>query len=114
MIKIRLLLFSVLFAVYSYGQITIIGHNKLNNDPVGNTLIRVKEGGGFTKTLTTKPSGDFLIKLAFGKKYSIYFQNPKSPLIYLDVVADNVPEEKYSYKMVHELNIPLYDKNDED
>ncbi|HOZ86358.1 MAG TPA: OmpA family protein [Bacteroidia bacterium] len=114
MIKFQVLLFSMLFAVSSYGQITIIGHNKLNNDPLKNTIILVKEGATVTRTLNTKTSSDFLLKLDFGKKYSVYFQNPKSPVTYLEVDATKVPEDKYSYKMLHEIDIPFYNKEDDD
>ena len=112
--KIRLFLFSLLISLCSYGQITIIGHNKLNNNPITNTYIFVKEKGVITKTLTTGKSADFLIQLDFGKNYRIYFQNPKSTLMFLEVIAENVPEEKHAYKMIHELNVPFFDKTDED
>ncbi|MES2678317.1 MAG: OmpA family protein [Bacteroidota bacterium] len=114
MIKFQVLLSSILFALSSYGQITIIGHNKLNNDPLKNTAIIVKDGTVLTRTLNTKTSNDFLLKLDFGRKYRVYFQNAKSPVTFLEVDATNVPEDKYSYKMVHEIDIPFYNKEDED
>ncbi len=112
--NLRALLFFLLLPVHFYSQITIIGHNRLNNEPIKNTLLLVKENGVVTKTISTKASSDFLIKLDFGKNYRIYFQNPKSPVTYLEVLAGNVPEDRYMYKMVHELNIPFFDRNDDD
>jgi len=112
--KLRLLLFSGLFSLCSYGQITIIGHNKLNNIPITNTSVFVKEKGVITKTLTTGKTSDFMIHLEYGKNYQIFFQNTKSTPMFMEILASDVPEEKRAYKMVHELNVPFYDKTDED
>jgi outer membrane protein OmpA-like peptidoglycan-associated protein len=114
MIKFRALLFFIFLSVSFYSQITIIGHNKLNNEPLKNTVIFVREGSSTTRTLSTKASGDFMLPLEFGKDYRIYFQNAKSPLIFMEVIASNVPEEKRAYKMLHEMNVAFFDKNDED
>lgn len=111
---LRLLLFSGLFSLCSYGQITIIGHNKLNNIPITNTSVFVKEKGVITKTLTTGKTSDFMIHLEYGKNYQVFFQNTKSTPMFMEILASDVPEEKRAYKMVHELNVPFYDKTDED
>lgn len=114
MTKFRALLFLIFLSVSLYSQITIIGHNKLYNEPLKNTVILVKEGSTITRTLSTKASGDFMLPLDFGKDYRIYFQNAKSPLIFMEVIASNVPEEKRNYKMLHEMNVSFFDKNDND
>jgi len=114
MTRLALLFYLVVFAFCTHAQITVIGHNKLNNDPLKNTVILIKEGAVVTRTIDTKTSNDFLLKLDFGKNYRIYFQNRKSPLMFLEVEASNVPEDKHAYKMVHEVDIPFYYKEDED
>jgi outer membrane protein OmpA-like peptidoglycan-associated protein len=86
----------------------------LNNTPIANTNIYVREGSVITRTVSTKNKTEFIVPLDYGKKYQIYFQNPRCPVMYLEVVADNVPEEKQAYRMQYELNIPFVDKNDED
>lgn len=103
-----------LFCFLVKAQVIIIGHNKLNNEPVQNTRIFVKDGDQVIQKLDTKNSTDFNVKLDFGKIYRIYFQNAKSPVMYMEVIANNIPVDKYEYKMVYELNVPFYPKNDED
>lgn len=110
----QLLFFTIFLSLCSYGQITIIGHNKLNNNPITSTSIFIKENGVVTRTLTTGKSSDFMFKLEYGKNYTILFQNPKSSLMYMEVFAADVPEDKWSYKMIHELNVAFFDKTDED
>jgi outer membrane protein OmpA-like peptidoglycan-associated protein len=112
--KIVLFIFQFFICLSLYCQITVIGHDKLNNSHLINTTIIVKEGSVVTKTLHTKASSDFLLKLEFGKNYQVYFENQKCSSMFLTVTADNVPEEKYYYKMVYELDVPFFDKRDED
>lgn len=102
------------FSLLSFGQVTIIGHNKLNNTPIANTTIWVKEKGVTTRTLSTGKSADFLIQLEQGRDYEIFFQNVRSPLMYMEVNAGNIPEDKRPIKMIHELNIAFFDRTDED
>lgn len=109
---ILLLSFFVLKAAFA--QITIIGHNKINNTKIGNTRILVKDGNDVIEKLDTKSSSDFMVKLDFGKIYRIYFQNAESPVMFMEVIANNIPVDKYEYKMVYELNVPFVYKNDED
>lgn len=111
---LQLLLFIIFVSLRSYGQITIIGHNRLNNTPITSTSIFIKENGVVTRTLNTGKSSDFMFKLEYGKNYTILFQNPKSSLMYMEVFAADVPEDKWAYKMIHELNVPFFDKTDED
>jgi outer membrane protein OmpA-like peptidoglycan-associated protein len=112
--KIWLLL--ILFGPWTfvYGQITLIGHNMINNDPIKNTAVWVKDGSVTTQSLNTMGRSDFKIKLDFGKVYKVYFQNAQCPLMHLEIIANNVPKDKYNYMMIHELNVPFVDRTDED
>src|SRR6476661_1561122 len=112
--KTYLLFLAVLFSNYSIGQITLIGHNMINNTPIKFTRILVKQGGVTTKTLDTKAYTDFKLQLDFGKIYTIYFQNSLSPLMFMEVKADDIPSDKYEYRMTYELNVPFANKEDED
>jgi outer membrane protein OmpA-like peptidoglycan-associated protein len=112
--KFVLFFSAILITTNTVGQIIVIGHNKFNNEPVKKTRIVVKENGVVTRTISTNNSSDFIIKFEFGKRYEVFFQNSMSPLTHLDIIADNVPEDKFSYKMVHETYIPFYHKNDND
>ncbi|MCE3259468.1 MAG: OmpA/MotB domain protein [Bacteroidetes bacterium] len=95
-------------------QVTIIGHNQINNSKLNNTKIIVKDGNDILQKLDTKNSPDFRIKLDFGKIYRLYFQNEQCPVMCMEVVANNIPVDKRAYNMVYELNVPFYYKNDED
>lgn len=109
-----LLFLLLLLSLCSRSQITFVGHNRINNEALKHTTIIVKEGSRVTQTLSTGPSSDFLLKLNYGKDYRIYFQNVLSPLICVEVLAANVPEQKFEHKMVHEANVLFYNKNDDD
>jgi outer membrane protein OmpA-like peptidoglycan-associated protein len=95
-------------------QIVVIGHNLLNGDKLLNTQIQVRDGDKTLQSFNTKNSNDFKIKLDFGKIYRIYFQNTNSPVMFMEVMANNIPEDKQKILMTHELNVPFYYKNDED
>lgn len=112
--KIYLLLLTVCSSLVSKSQITLIGHTLLNNSAVKQVQISVKTDGVVTKTLNTQSKSDFKIELDYGKVYDIYFQNTKSPVMYMRVLANTVPAEKYEYRMGYELNIPFVYKTDED
>ncbi len=86
----------------------------INHSPVKGVNISIKVDGVTTKTLNTQSKSDFKLQLDYGKIYDIYFQNPKSPVIYLQVLANNIPREKQDYLMGYELNIPFVNKTDED
>ena len=75
--KYLFLLVSLFCCVLSKGQITIIGHNELNNSPLLNTIIYVKQDGVLKETINTKSSANFMVKLKFDHDYSIYFNNTK-------------------------------------
>lgn len=112
--KIYLLLLTVCSSLLANSQITLIGHTLLNNSAVKQVQISVKTDGVLTKTLNTQSKSDFKIELDYGKVYDIYFQNPKSPVMYMRVSANTIPVEKYDYRMGYELNIPFVFKTDED
>jgi outer membrane protein OmpA-like peptidoglycan-associated protein len=103
-----------LAALIARCQIVVIGHNMLNGDKLVNTQIQVKDGDKVLQSFNTKASNDFKIKLDFGKIYRIYFQNTSSPTMFMEVIANNIPEDKQNILMTHELNIPFYYRNDED
>lgn len=111
-----LLLSALLLNLFCYGQITVIGHTKLNNTKITNTEITVKEkdNGKVIRAFNTKSSSDFMVEVEFGKVYNIYFQNPKSPTMYLEVIANTIPPEKYEYLMDFEMDVPFVDRRDHD
>ncbi len=112
--KYLFVLVSLFCCVLSKGQITIIGHNELNNSPLLNTIIYVKQDGVLKETINTKSSANFMVKLKFDHDYSIYFNNTKCQTMFLEVKGTNIPSEKQEINMVHELNIPFVIKTDED
>jgi outer membrane protein OmpA-like peptidoglycan-associated protein len=109
-----LLLFTVFFTLLSRGQITIIGHPKLNNTPVSATDVVVKDGDAVIKTLNTQKKSEFMLKLDFGKVYKIYVQHAGSPVMFFEVKADNIPQDKYDYRMTYALDVPFCNSNDND
>jgi outer membrane protein OmpA-like peptidoglycan-associated protein len=112
--KIHLLFFSICFNFICNGQINLIGHTMINNSPLDHVHIFIKVGGVVTKTLSTQSKSQFKLELDYGKIYDIYFYHPKSPVMYLEVLANTVPREKYDFLMGYELNIPLVYKTDDD
>jgi len=112
--KIYLLLFTVCSSLVSFSQINLIGHTLLNNSPVKQVQISIKADGVLTNTLNTQSKSEFKLELDYGKVYDIYFQNPKSPVMSIRVIANTIPKEKYEYRMGYELNIPFVYKTDED
>ena len=112
--KATRLMFLIFCSYFSSGQISVIGHNHLNGNSLANTKICVKENGVVTQTLNTGTKADFLIKLPYGKNYSVYLQNPKCPVMYFEVFATNIPTDKYTFRMPFELLVPFCHKTDED
>jgi len=108
------LFFCLLIISQSFGQIQLIGHTQINNEPVTKVTVIIKDGSSTLQNFNTKNNSDFLVKLNFGKIYRIYFQQPQCPVMFLEVIANNIPEDKFQYKMSYELNVPFYYKNDED
>lgn len=95
-------------------QITIIGHNMINDVPLKQTRIVVLRGSVVSETLHTQGKTDFRLQLDFGHVYRVYFENDRSPRMYLEIAGDNVPVDKYEYRMTYEMNVPFVDRYDED
>jgi outer membrane protein OmpA-like peptidoglycan-associated protein len=95
-------------------QITILGRNVINNTPVTETKIYVRSGAVTVQTLQTGSKTEFKVQLDFGRHYEIYFHNPRTPLMFMEVKAGDVPENKHHYNMIYKLDVPLVDKNDPD
>jgi outer membrane protein OmpA-like peptidoglycan-associated protein len=112
--KFILCLSLALIHLRSIAQITLIGHNLINGEKLKNTQITVKDGNSTVQSFNTKASSEFRVKLDFGKIYQIYFSNKVSPIMHMEVVANNIPADKRSFHMVHEVNVPFYYSNDED
>lgn len=104
----------ILFSVRASAQMEVIGHNLLNNKPISNTKVYVKSNGVITQTLDTKSKTEFRIELDYGKNYQVYLQNEKSPVIFFDVITDNIPQNRYDYAMGHIFNALFVNKDDED
>lgn len=113
----RIKLIFVFFSCFSFicnGQVTLIGRTHLNNVELSQVAISVKVNGVITKTLNTQAKSGFKLIFEFGKTYDIYFQHPKCPVMYMQVIANTVPPEKYHYLMGYELKVPFVYKMDED
>jgi outer membrane protein OmpA-like peptidoglycan-associated protein len=92
----------------------VICHTLLNNSKLTNTRVFVWSNGVYTHTLNTKAKSEFMLDLDFGKRYRVYLQNEDCPLMFFEVMADNIPREKYDYTMSHEFNASFVHKTDED
>lgn len=115
--KINPLLLAVLLtSMLGNAQIAVIGNTKLNNTKITNTEITVKdkENGKIVKAFNTKAKSEFIVELEFGGVYQIYFQNPKSPTMFMEVYGNAVPKEKFDYTMDFQMDVPFFDRRDED
>jgi outer membrane protein OmpA-like peptidoglycan-associated protein len=86
----------------------------LNEQLLRNTKILVKQGAVTTQSFNTGNKSDFKVQLDFGNRYQIWFQHERAPLMFMEVWADNVPQDKFEYRMTYELNVPFVDRRDED
>jgi outer membrane protein OmpA-like peptidoglycan-associated protein len=66
------------------------------------------------QSINTGKKSTFNIQLGFGKKYKIVVQHPDCPVMFFEIDGSNVPTDKQDIRMVHELDLPFYYKNDED
>lgn len=112
--KACLFLFFICCNFIINAQIKLVGHTMINTSPVKEVNVSVRVDGIVTKTLNTQSRSEFKLELDYGKVYDIYFQNPKSPVMYMRVITNTVPREKYEYLMGYELNIPFVYKTDDD
>lgn len=95
-------------------QITIIGKNVMNGNPVVSAKLYVYGDGKLTHTLSTSKQSEFMLQLDFGKVYKVYIQHSGSPLMHFEVVANTIPADKYMYRMTYEFQAEMADKWDED
>lgn len=95
-------------------QIILIGHNQLNNNPLTDVKVNVMSGKTVEQTVSLGKKTQFNITLPFGKKYNVFVQHPDCPVMYFEVDGTNVPADKQNIRMIHELDMPFYYRNDED
>lgn len=114
MFKKILILPLLLLVQFSWSQITIVGHTEMNTYPLNNVKVIVKENNAIIQTLSTGKKSSFNLALAFDKKYSVYLQHQDCPVMFFEVDAKNIPTDKQSIKMIHELDLPFYHVLDED
>jgi outer membrane protein OmpA-like peptidoglycan-associated protein len=108
-----LLLFISLLPFISFGQGNLIfdGKNTFDGQPLMNTTISVFEGGKLIQTVNTGNSDVFKLNLPLGKNYSIFFTNPRSQKMFLDVLMGDLPKKLLDYKMTYALSIPFFPKD---
>ncbi|MBK9284150.1 MAG: OmpA family protein [Sphingobacteriaceae bacterium] len=109
-----LIFISICFSLLFKSQITFIGHCYINNEKLANTEILVNNGSDVIQKLNTNKTNDFSIKLEFGNIYRLHLKNELSPNLILEIVANNIPDEKKNIHMTHEMNIEFYYTNDDD
>lgn len=110
----HILFFIAIFSAKLNAQIILIGHNQINGTPLKDVRVTLVESGKTIQDLQLTKKTDFTITFAFGKKYKLYVQNLNCPVMFIDIDASNVPEEKQSIKMISEIDIPFYYNNDID
>jgi outer membrane protein OmpA-like peptidoglycan-associated protein len=93
------------------GNLIFIGHNTFDNKPLPNCTITVMENTNTVETQSLTTASDFKFTLPLGKIYRMYFVNPKSQKMFLEIKADNIPENKKDYKITYELTIPFFPKD---
>ncbi len=108
------LLVALFLTLQLQAQIILIGHNQLNNNPLTDVKVSVMNGKTAEQTVSLGKKTQFNLTLAFGKKYNIVVQHPDCPVMYFEVDGTKVPADKQSIRMIHELDMPFYYKNDED
>lgn len=109
-----ILLFFNLISGFTFGQIVLIGHNEINNSNIDQVKVSVYNAKVLEQQVNTEKKSTFNIKLAFGKKYKIVVQHPECPVMFFEVDATNVPADKQEIRMVHEMDVPFFYRNDED
>jgi len=102
----------LLLTCFGKAQVEVVGKNYLNNVPLNNTSIVVKQGTRTYTTLETGNSNEFKFEVDFSKVYRAYLYNAKSPVMFFEIVADNIPKSRYDYGMNHTFDLVFYDKND--
>ncbi len=111
------ILFNILFLFLicsGRAQVIIIGHNQLNNSALNQVSYQLIETTGAKPVVALASKSDFMVKLNFGKTYTIALTHDECITNYIEIIANNIPESKYETKMTYELNVPFYYKRDED
>ena len=108
--KIVSLLFLAPFVLNSQA-LTFDGNSTFNGQPIINTTVTVMESGKLIQTMNTGNGSGFKLTLPFGKNYSVYFTNPKSQRMYMDIIMDNIPEKVQKYKITYAFDVPLFPKD---
>lgn len=103
-----------LISNFAFGQIVLIGHNEINNSNINQVKVNVYNSKTLEQQVNTEKKSTFNLKLAFGKKYKIVVQHPECPSMFFEVDASNVPADKQDIRMVHEMDVPFFYRNDED
>lgn len=114
MIRSLFLFIFFILCVLTQAQIIVIGHTQLNGTPLTGVQVSVVSGKITEQSVNTAKKPTFNLQLPFGKKYNIVVQHPDCPVMYFEVDGTNVPSDKQSIRMIHELDLPFYFKNDED
>lgn len=111
--KNPILFLIILLPFFSFGQGNLVfnGKNTFDGQPLMNTTITVYESGKLIKTLNTGESSTFKLDLPLGKNYSIFFTNPRSQKMFMDVLMSDLPKKILDYKIVYELSIPFFPKD---
>ncbi len=103
------LLVNGLFA--QQGNLIFIGHNTYNNEPLIGTTVQVYEDSKVIQMQNLAATADFKLTLPLGKKYKVSFDNAKTQKMFLEIAADNIPDDKGNLKMTYELTIPFFPKD---
>lgn len=111
--KLTLILFSLCFGFGANSQVQVVGHNFLNNRPLKNTKIIVKDGAAITTTLDTKDATEFTFEVDYGRNYQVYVQNEKCATMFFEIIANNIPAKMYDEGMNHTFDLPFYEKQNE-
>jgi len=105
------------FLFFSYirfvSQNILIGHLLHDEKPVSQVTLEIVPLEGTPSREVLNEKNDFLITLPFQNEYKIFFHHPDYHLSYISVNT-RVPDDKMQYRMVTELNMPLYRKEDPD
>ncbi|MBS1652108.1 MAG: OmpA family protein [Bacteroidetes bacterium] len=112
MFKYKIIASICLLVLLSKAQIMIKGHCVINNAPLTNVQIIINNGTVNTKTISTKSSSEFNLKLDIGNNYKIVLLHQNSPEMFFEVITKNIPDNVKEYKMGYEFDAPFYLKND--
>ena len=105
----------MLFLVISItgsAQIYILGNTLLKRQPLKNVLVVVKKGDKTVSEFNTGNKNEFLVELEYGPVYKIILSHPDCATMYAQVKSDDVPKEKYEYRMKYAFDANFTSKSD--